>query len=329
MIYCVVPYALAPKLHDQLRAHFAGDALVEVIVERRGTDRRVADERRQAAVPAADERRRVRNLGGRRVGSRRAPTLSIDAPPLPRRARAHAGRLVFVERAEPTAEHLADLDSSRLVTRFQSGDENAFTELYMRYFDRIYSYLRVLFREDPHEAEDLTQQVFVRAFEALPRYERRSQPFRAWLFRIARNLAMTRLRQRERSDLVEPAVLVERREAEPAEETLSTLSWLTDRELVMFVERLPLPQRQVLALRYMLDLPTKEIATMLGRSADDVRMLEHRAVRFLEGRLNAIGRGSADDRQRPQPVYGRTRWMPVLRRRGGALYRNAGRVGIR
>jgi iron uptake system EfeUOB component EfeO/EfeM len=134
----------------------------------------------------------VRNKAGRRVGPRRAPTMAIDALPLPRKARAHAKRIVFVERVEPSAEHMADLDSARIVTRFQSGDADAFTALYMRYFDRVYSYLRVLFREDSHEAEDLTQQVFVRAFEALPRYERRSQPFRAWLFTIARNLAMTR-----------------------------------------------------------------------------------------------------------------------------------------
>ena len=329
MVYCVIPYGLAAKLHEPLRDHFAGDPAVEVIVERRTGDRRGSTERRRGSASAEAERRVVRNQAGRRVGPRRAPTLAVGARPLPRKARPHADRIVFVERVEPSAEHQADLDAARLVTRFQAGDPDAFTALYMRYFDRLYSYLRVLFREDPHEAEDVTQQVFVRAFEALPRYERRSQPFRAWLFTIARNLAMTRLRQRERSEPVAPDVLAEQQEAEPAEETLSALSWLTDRELVMFVERLPLAQRQVLALRYMLDLPTKEIAAMLGRSNDDVRMLEHRAVRFLEGRLTAIGRGSAHERPRQRPAYARPKWMPVLRRRGGALYRNAGRVGLR
>jgi RNA polymerase sigma-70 factor (ECF subfamily) len=329
VVYCLVPFSLAAKLHEPLRAHFTGDPDVEVVVERRARDRRAAPERRAVSEAPDGERRRIRNEGGRRVGPRRAPTLPVEAPLLPRKARPYADELAFVERLEPSEEHLADLDSARLVTRFQAGDEDAFTALYMRYFDRVYAYVRVLFRGDSHEAEDVTQQVFVGAFEGLPRYERRRQPFRAWLFTIARNQAVSRLSKRSRSEPVEPRLLAERYEdVSGEEEPRAEIGWLADRELVMFVERLPLAQRQVLVLRYMLDLPTKEIAAMLGRSAEDVRALESRALRFLQARLTAIGRRTTQ-RRGQLPSHSRVHWMHVLRHRRLALRDGAARIPAR
>jgi RNA polymerase sigma-70 factor (ECF subfamily) len=319
--YCLVPRDLAPKLHEALRRHFAYDPSVEVIVERRRAEQRSADDRRADEGKPRSERRTVHNRDGRRVGERRAALVPSDSGlPLPRKARPFADRLAWVERLEPGAEKMADLDSARLVIQFQSGDENAFGALYLRYFDRVFSYLQVVFRDDPHEAEDLTQQVFIRVLEALPRYERRAQPFRAWLFRIVRNLAITHLERRGRSEVVEPQALARRQErADNGEPELPALDWLTDRELVMFVERLPLPQRQVLILRYMLELTTSEIARVLDRRAADVRTLESRALRFLEQRLTAVGRAPRYDRR----IEWRRRVsrLPVVRQRRYALMR--------
>jgi RNA polymerase sigma-70 factor (ECF subfamily) len=257
------------------------------------------------------------------VGEQRAPLVQVPAPAvLPRSARRYAERLVFVERIEPSEEILLDLDTSRLVTRFQAGERDAFGEIYLRYFDRVYSYMRVLFRQDRHEAEDLTQQVFARALEALPRYERRPQPFRAWLFTIARNQALTQLERLSHSHVVEPAEMARRNTATYEDERqIEALDWLTDRELVMFVERLPVAQRQVLVLRYMLDLPTSEISRILELSADHVRTLEHRALRFLQARLRAIGRGPQPSvERRPMDIRGRVKWLPVARQRRYALH---------
>jgi RNA polymerase sigma-70 factor (ECF subfamily) len=324
VVYCVIPRDLAPRLHEPLRRHFAGGPrAVEVIVERRGSDRRDSPERRALATPADTDRRRVRNAQGRRIAERRAPAVAVEPPlELPRKARPHAGQIHFLERLEPSSTRLEDIDTARIVTRIQAGDDDAFALLYMRYFNRVYSYLRVLFRHDDHEAEDITQQVFMRVLEALPAYERRSQPFRAWLFTIVKNLAMTHLDRRSRSQPVEPAVMARKTEEQLEPLPAAAVEWLTDRELVLFVERLPLPQRQVLVLRYMLDLPTKEIARILGRTAVDVRTLEHRALRFLESRLRAVGRTPAPGRSgRALDAGRRTRWMPVLRQRRAALLR--------
>ena len=320
--YCVVPRELARKLHEPLRAFFGDDASVEVIIERRVEDRRAAAERRadDADADAAAERRRVHNAAGRRVADRRATAVPIDGPrDLPRKVRQHAERLVWIERIEPTSEQLADADSARLVVRFQAGDGEAFAALYLRYFDRVYSYLRVLFRNDPHQAEDVAQQVFTKVFEALPRYERRGHPFRAWLFAIVRNEALTQLERAGRSETTDPTEVAYRLDAASSGELdVEAIHWLTDRELMMFVERLPLPQRQVLVLRYMLDLTTRDIARILGRSLEDVRKLDSRARVFLEQRLTAIGKV-------PRGPGRRLGWRrmrrpaPVMRQRRHAL----------
>jgi RNA polymerase sigma-70 factor (ECF subfamily) len=292
VVYCVIPRGLARSLHEPLRRHFAADA-VDVVVEQRGTDRRSAAERRRDAAELEAERRRVRAQAGRRVADRRAPSVAVDAPKgLPRVAVRHVDRLVFIERLEPATQELEDVDTARLVIRFQAGERDVFAALYLRYFDHVYNYLRLLLNNS-HDAEDGTQQVFTQVLNALPRYERRSQPFRVWLFVVVRNVAFDRLRQQNRVDIVTPEDLNRSRDRHIPDdsEVEGTLGWISDRELLMFIERLPLAQRQVLMLRYMMDLSTADIARVLERSTEDVRILQHRALRFLRDRLSAVGRG--------------------------------------
>jgi RNA polymerase sigma-70 factor (ECF subfamily) len=324
MIYCVIPRELAPKLHETLRRHFADDPQVEVVVERRALDRRRRSDRRGGEAPERDEeRRRIRNVTGRRVADRRVTVVEVEPPALPRRARAHADRIQFVERAEPSTERAEDLDTARLVTRIQGGDREGFGDLYLRYFDRVYAYLNLALG-DPHEAEDLTQQVFVKALEALPGYERRSRvPFRGWLFTIVRHTALTTLDRRNRTEVLPPETLNRQLESGSAHADLQALGWVSDRELILLMERLPLAQRQVLMLRYMLDLSHGEIAKILGRSSEDVRIQAHRALRFLEQRLRALGRTSTMGAR--EPSRARPRHAYVLRSRRYALALGRGR----
>jgi RNA polymerase sigma-70 factor (ECF subfamily) len=323
ILYCVVPRDLADRLYEPLRQHFGEDPNVEVVVERRVGDRRVGRTRRAAdeTSRAREERRRIRSAAGRRVGDRRALGVPGPAPvSLPRKARRHADRLVFTERLEPSAQYLRDADSKRLVTRYQAGEQSVFGELYLRYFNQVYSYARIAL-SDHHEAEDVTQQVFVRALGALDRYElRQTTPFRGWLFSIARNVVVDAVKARSGVAFETPEHLDLLRRDEPAagpDEASETLGWLTDREVAMFVERLPLPQRQVLVLRFMLDLPAEEIATIVGKSPSAVRQLQSRALQMLQRRLAAVGRTSP--RSGPMPTWVRVKPMPVMVRRRFAL----------
>jgi RNA polymerase sigma-70 factor (ECF subfamily) len=321
MTYCVVPRDLAEKLYEPLREHYRAHPRVEVVVERRAADRR-GPPRRQGEVEsrrAAADRRLIRSRSGRRIAERRALTASVTvAPPLPKKARRHEARLAFVERLEPSSEAKRDADSKRLVTRYQAGEEAVFGELYLRYFNAVYSYSRVALG-DHHDAEDVTQQVFVRAMSALDRYELRPNiPFRGWLFAIARNAIVDSVRV-QHGLLVEPPEQIETmlEQAPGGGEMAGTLDWLTDREIAMFVERLPLLQRQVLVLRFMLDMSGEEIAEVLGRSHIAVRKLQSRALHTLERRLAAIGRTSSRPNRMPTEV--RLRPLTVLARRRFAL----------
>lgn len=202
-----------------------------------------------------------------------------------------SGGVTFVERIEASDENLEDLDTARLVTRFQAGEREVFTALYNRFFDRVFGYMRVLLKGS-HAAEDATQQVFMQVLEALPRYERRRQPFRAWLFVVVRNRALTELHDANRTEPVEEVENGEIDDEQANGGGLEPLTWLSDPDLMMLIDRLPLPQRQVLLLRYMMDLDFRQIGEILGRREDDVRALQYRALKFLRKRLAALGRRS-------------------------------------
>jgi RNA polymerase sigma-70 factor (ECF subfamily) len=321
VVYCLVPRELALKLHDPLRDHFRDDPRVEVVVERRERDRRAGAERRVATaeVAPAVERRRIRNATGRRISDRRATSMDVQAPPLPRRARRYADQLRFVERLEPATRESEDVEAGRLVVRFQQGDRAAFETLYSRYFDRVYGYLKMMLR-DRHEAEDLTQQVFMRLFEKLDEYERREQPFWSWLVTVVRNTAISHMRKSGRLEVEDPVTTQRRIEngGDSSQEDPGAVRWIQDRDLLLFVERLPAAQKQVLLLRFMLDLPSKEVAQILGRNPEEVRKLQHRALTFLRARLAAVGR-APERRERPTPWRRRVTQVRSSRARRYAL----------
>lgn len=198
IVLCLVPRDLADDLHEPLREHFRDRADVEVIVERRGEDRRGGADRRAQDLGPPDrrERRRPRNLGERRLSDRRAPSNQAEPPPLPSWARPFLGRLSFVERFEPLVLEREDLDTGHLVERIQAGDHRSFEPLYERYFDRVYGCLRAVVA-DPHEAEDLVQRVFLRTLDGLSRYEVRGESFRAWLSAATRDEAIAALNRHE------------------------------------------------------------------------------------------------------------------------------------
>lgn len=322
IVYCLVP-ADSARLHVALRGHFRDESTVEVVVERRAGERRAVSDRRVASpAPRDPERRMIRSRTGRRLGERRVPCLAVAPPALPRRVRPYADRLAFVERVDRPAQAIEDLDTARLVMRIQSGRRDLFEQLYLRYFDRVYGYLWLMLRDD-HVTEEVAQQVFVSVLGSLAGYEHRGQPFRGWLFTVVRNQAIAELKRQGRQDVLDPMVLGALREgqaqltADDPVDGPATLEWITDRDLLLFVERLPLAQRQVLLLRYMLHLTHPEIADVLGRSHADIRVLHSRALAFLRDRLAAVGRVPRDcDRTRMRRI---PKYAQVLRARRYAL----------
>ncbi len=97
-------------------------------------------------------------------------------------------------------EHLRSLDDSGVVTAFLGGEERAFQELVERYQTRL---LNFVYRTigDREKAEDLVQEVFIRVYRHLHRFDR-SKKFSTWIYTIASNLAKNELRNRSRNPLV-------------------------------------------------------------------------------------------------------------------------------
>lgn len=174
--------------------------------------------------------------------------------------------------------------------------------------------------KDRHAAEDAAQHVFMNLMEGLRSYERRSQPFDAWLFTVVRNFAIRQVSRNSRVDVMDPEEINGRQELEGGSnpEELSALSWVSDPDLMILIERLPAAQRQVLALRYMLGLKPNEIAEVLECSPNHVSVLQYRALAFLRQRLTALGRQPTrrDSRSRSRSFVKHAR---VLRRRRFAL----------
>ena len=99
-------------------------------------------------------------------------------------------------RAKPAGEkNNRDPAIARAVARAKSGDGDAIRFLYLRYKDNVYGYVLSILR-DPHDAEDVTQTVFVKLISVIHKYEPRDVPFFAWILKVARNVALDSLRQR-------------------------------------------------------------------------------------------------------------------------------------
>ena len=161
-------------------------------------------------------------------------------------------------------------EDNKLVERFQDGEVEAFNELVIRYQDKIYR-LAYSFVHNREDALDLSQEAFLRAFQALGRFERKSA-FYSWLYRITINLCIDFLRNRSRSKSVSITKYVEDKELQ--QYIISAVSGLSPK------------QREVFVLRHWDGLQIKEIANVIGRSEGTVKAHLFHAVRNLRKQLS-------------------------------------------
>ncbi len=167
-------------------------------------------------------------------------------------------------------------DEQSLVRRAQQQDREAFAELYEAYFDQIYRYI-VLKIGDRTEAEDMTQQVFLKALKSLSLYKWKDVPFSAWLYRIAHNQMVDHFRKLSRRQSCELTEAIT--PDDPGENPQHQTELKADIEhLVKATRHLTRAQREVIALRFSSDLPVAEVARLMGKSEGAVKALQHSAV---------------------------------------------------
>lgn len=177
----------------------------------------------------------------------------------------------------------ADRDQTlvdRAVAQAKQGDREGIRFIYATYSGDVFRFVRSIVG-DEHEAEDVTQTVFLKLMRVIRKYERGAVPFTAWLMRVARNAAIDHLRERR------PV---------PREEIhgRSTIDAIDDnmQRLIEFreaVASLQDEQRQVVLLRHVHGLAPGEIASRLGKSEGAIHGLHHRGRRAVQARLRERG----------------------------------------
>jgi RNA polymerase sigma-70 factor, ECF subfamily len=179
-----------------------------------------------------------------------------------------------------------ELSEDTLVERAASGDMAAFEELVMRNADRLFASLRH-FGLDDVEANEVAQETFLRAWRALPRFERRSRFF-TWLYRIGFNEAQRRLARRPAASLSLSSA-----DEQPLEELVDgrpgPAEQAENKELRRALERalreLPLDLRAPVVLRDIEGLTTREAASILDLGEPAFKSRLHRGRMALRGLL--------------------------------------------
>jgi RNA polymerase sigma-70 factor, ECF subfamily len=173
---------------------------------------------------------------------------------------------------------------AELVARLKANDDLAYREVVARFGDPLYGYIYSI-TGDYHLSEDILSETYLRMVEKIDSYTFYGTPFKAWLYRIAHNLAINAMKRSHRlvsAEALETAstsaddpatAMVERAEAEALR---AALAELTEQ------------QQQVVLLRFVAGQSTGEVAQALGKSENAVKQMQFRALRSL-GRL--LGRG--------------------------------------
>ena len=190
--------------------------------------------------------------------------------------------------SSPPLFGLSPEEERSLVDRAKAGENEAMGRLYDAYVARLYRYCLTRVGDET-EAEDLTEEIFVKVLGAIDRFEWRPGaegqriPFGAWIFRIARNevasfqrRAAARPRRAEFSDLVAERLRDEGRGPQELTETKLTIE-----EVFRAVRELPEAQRDVILLRFASGLSVKETAEALGKHVPNVKVLQHKGVQRL------------------------------------------------
>ena len=170
------------------------------------------------------------------------------------------------------------------VRRAARGDRDAAAELFDTYHPRVYRYaLAKLGR--PADAEDVAAETFVRILGTLDRFRWKGGDFEAWLFRIAANLVVDKVRGTSKEHASEHPIELEEsdRTYHPEDRTLQLE---TTEELSGLLTALPDDQREVLLLRFAGGLDTYETGAAMGRKANAVRQLQFRALSNLRNMMN-------------------------------------------
>ena len=170
-------------------------------------------------------------------------------------------------------------DEQKLIMEAKGGEAEAFGRLYDYYLPAIYRFilLKVSQRE---EAEDLTHQVFLQAWQNISNFSARGLPFSSWLYRIARNLVIDRYRKTKPVISIDEEFISEKLIFRPA------LYKIDDKQdiarIMSALKKLRDIERDVVIMRFVEDLSTKEISITIKKSEGAIKLIQHRALKKIK-----------------------------------------------
>ena len=185
------------------------------------------------------------------------------------------------------SERVLETDE-QLVERITKGEEDAFEQLYQRYFKRIYLFVDKRLR-NPSDTEETVQEVFINVFGSIDSY-RGEAPFAAWVFGLTRRTIAGRFKKKRHATV---PLVEEDHEGTPltagASSEPSPLEAYECRELLnrmdgKLQQRLTAEQRQLFQLHHLEDRPISEIATSLRKSEDAIKSNLYRTRKILLAR---------------------------------------------
>lgn len=196
----------------------------------------------------------------------------------------------------PSVQAVSQEVERETVNRARAGDQQALADLYDWYMPRVYRYALARLGNTA-EAEDLTEEVFLKVLGAIGDFRWKNVPFSSWLFRIAHNHVVSHFRRSAQrgaatSDISEEMPDSRRDLAEAVEERI------TMEEVRRATELLPEAQREVIALRFVVGLSITETAKALGKREGNVKALQHKAVARLQRLLIPAEVAEAESVQR-------------------------------
>ena len=175
-----------------------------------------------------------------------------------------------------------------LVQRARQGDHEAFARLYEAHFDKIFRYVVMKIRNQA-EAEDMTQQVFVKAYESIGSYQLQGVPFTAWLFRIAHNQMVDFVRKASKKPTIPLDESLPIRDDSDLEGEIETK--IEMEKVVLATKQLTKAQREVISLRFAGGLTITEAAKTMRKSEGAIKALQHSAILALRKTLLAGEQG--------------------------------------
>ena len=171
------------------------------------------------------------------------------------------------------------MDDTELIEQVKAGNQSAYSSLMDRYMPLVYS-LNLRMLRNPQDAEDATQDVFIRAYQQINQFRGQSR-FSTWLYRIAVNMNLRKLKKINRiNHEIDVSALVDL--PDPGGNPLTHTLARDEREtLDRLITRLPPKQKLVLMLRAIRQMPFSEIAAITKRSLGSVKANYFLAVQNL------------------------------------------------